>query len=131
VSANYSQPEITRAIKQAGGVEKFLLYIVKQTNKQTPVRLDDDFEMVMATSPTPNSIGYNTRMKRHEPRHIKNKETLKHSFFKRSLNVICTSPVSSTLVEKYGVSYKYNVFSMTGEHVFNYEINKKDCQRRN
>jgi len=129
VWAEYSQGEVARAIRQAGGLENFLLHIIRQTNKQTPVRLDENFELMMATLPTPRSIGYNTKIQRHTLSDIKNKAALKHIMFERSVNVLCTSPVSSVLLGRYGVSYLYNVYSMTGEYVFDYEIRMKDCQK--
>jgi hypothetical protein len=130
--AQYSQAEIDRAIKQAGGLENFLLYMVKQSNKQMPVRIDDEHEITMATLPTSKSIGYNTRLTKHESYQIKqNKASLSRSLYNHSRNVICTSPVSKTLVGRYDVSYKYQLYSKSGEYILQYEINKEDCLRRN
>jgi len=121
-----SQPTIEQthaAVKAAGGVEKFIAEIVRQSSKTLPQATNRNVE-VQSVSSNGRKLAYTTRLLNTEKKDVFDLQALKAG----NINYLaCGSPVLGALIREYDAEVIYFVAARGNEFLFQYALNRSTC----
>lgn len=121
-----SQPTIEQthaAVKAAGGVEKFIAEIVRQTSTTLPQATNRNVE-IQSVSSNGRKLVYTTRLINIEKRDVFDPQALKAG---NTNYLACASPVLGTLIRDYDAEVVYFVAARGNEFLFQYALNRLTC----
>lgn len=121
-----TEDEARKAIKQIGGVEKFLKEISATLAKNAPQRLDSETTFISAFV---NGEKINLT---HELFNISSKKEVKNSIAAIIVNQeqkLCSSPVSSVAIKEFHATYHYLYLGKNGIYLFDFDVDEKSCKR--
>jgi hypothetical protein len=121
-----TEDEARKAIKQIGGVEKFLKEISATLAKNAPQRLDSETTFISAFA---NGEKINLT---HELFNISSKKEVKNSIsaiIGNQEKKLCSSPVSSIAIKEFHASYHYLYLGKNGTYLFDFDVDEKSCKR--
>lgn len=115
--------QIHAAVKAAGGVEKFIAEIVRQSAKNLPQATNKNVE-IQSVSSNGRKLAYTTRLVNIEKKDVFDLEALKAG----NINYLaCGSPVLGVLIREYNAEVVYFVAARGNEFLFQYVLNRSTC----
>lgn len=124
--ASSTPDQVRKAVKTAGGPERFLATISANTAKMAGRMIDDKTELIGSSS-IDRSLVYYVRVTTHTKAELGNIATLRKELARRNAPSICTAPTASRLIGEFGAEYKYIVYSKSREHLFEYSFTQSTC----
>jgi len=126
VAGSYTPEQVRSAIKQAGGAERFIAEIAKNTAKISGQMLDDQTQLTSSVA-LERTLVYYLRMVNYEKRDIQNISAFRRNVASLLAPSVCTAPVASILINEHRAEYKYMVYSKSREYLFEYGLNRITC----
>lgn len=123
---SYSEKEVGTIVKQLGGPEKFLKFLVENQVKNLPQQIDNETKLLsmFVTDKTLHITHQLINVNSKEDMVIEEVEKFKR--FQR--NKICTSDIGKVLLNEFDVKYRYQYISKSGRNLITFNVDKKDCR---
>ena len=126
IAQDFTPTQIRNTIKQAGGIEKFLKEMGKNTSSNLPINIDQDQELFSVFAIN-NSIVYHARLLNVKKTEISDIQALRKLKYDQGSRRMCTLPISSLAIKEFGASYKYIVYDRNDIFILDYTIDNKKC----
>ena len=121
--AQYTEDQIRTAIRQAGGPERFMQEMARQTARNLPTRTNANVE-VQSIAANGKQLMYVTRLLNVEKSSVQDIEALKRS----NVNFAgCRSPILGFLIREHDSKISYSVLARGTEFLFQYDLDRKNC----
>ncbi len=122
--AQNTPEQVHSAVKAAGGPNKFLSHLARQTAETLPLKINKNVEVVsvIALERTIQYTGKFLNVSKEDIRDMREFTRLNTNYQN------CRSPVFGVLINNYGVEAKYINISKDNEFLFQYNLNKTTCR---
>lgn len=126
VSAQPTPAQVHAAVKQAGGAERFILEMARQTARSLPQMTNQNLQ-VQSVSANGRRLAYTAALVNVERRLGQDIETLRS----RSISYLaCSSPVLGVLIKQYDAEIVYFYTARNTELLFQHALNRTTCDGR-
>ena len=122
----FEDSDVRKAIKQVGGVEKFVKQMAETMAKNTPQQLDKETSLISVLS-NGDTINLTHLVSSQKSKEIIQDKKLVEYFKNFQTEKLCSSQVSKILIIEFGVTYHYQYVSPKGSNLFVFDVRKKNC----
>lgn len=123
---SYSEKEVRLTVKQIGGPEKFLKFLVENQAKNLPQQIDAETKVLSMFATDKTLYITHQMINVNSKEDIINEEVEKFKRFQR--NKLCTSDVGKVLLNEFDIKYRYQYVSKSGQNLITFNVDKKDCK---
>ncbi len=123
---SYSEKEVRLTVKQIGGPEKFLKFLVESQAKNLPQQIDAETKVLSMFATDKTLYITHQMINVNSKEDIINEEVEKFKRFQR--NKLCTSDVGKVLLNEFDIKYRYQYVSKSGQNLITFNVDKKDCK---
>jgi hypothetical protein len=114
---------VDAAVRDAGGVEPFVLKMASDLSGSLPMKTNQNVEMVSVIA-YGRSLAFLSRLVNVDIKGVGDLDALKAANVNYSG---CSSPVLGVLIKDHGVDIVYNVTAKGTEYLFQYKLDKNTC----
>lgn len=106
-----------------------MLKVISAGGAKMSGQMLDDQTQITGVVALGKTLNFYLRLVNYEKSAIENVEETRAKVAAALAPSVCTAPVSSILINEYGVTYNYMVYSRSREYVFQYAFNRDTCAR--
>lgn len=126
LASSYSPEQVRSVIKRAGGPERLIAEVSKNTSSLAGQMIDDQTQLTGSVA-LKRTVVYYLRLVNYEKKDLGNLAAFRRKVAGMLAPSVCTAPIASILINEYRAEYKYITYSKSREYLFEYAFNQTTC----
>lgn len=122
--------QVRMGIREAGGIEQLLSNIAARAAKKAPQMINSETEFIGMASFGKTMVNY-SRLVNYSKAEVTNLTAWRSNTIQDNSRAICSSPISSVLINEHDVTYEYIVYAKDKQYIFGYVVDRSACRKIN